>query len=171
MKRFFMIIIVLMCAVNVSGIAQEFPKADGIQPARGVFGLGLIVGEPTGLSGKYWLGSDRALDFAFGASFFTDFRLHATYLYHIDVFDNQRVPLYYGFGGSISGRTGRIAEFGGGADRNRHRTGLGVRGSVGVSYLLPTAPFDFFVEFGSVLIVFPPAALDIDLSIGVRYYF
>jgi hypothetical protein len=162
---------IILSVLSFQAPAQEFPQADGIQPARGLFGLGLIVGEPTGLSGKYWLGPDRAVDFAFGASFFTDFRLHATYLYHIDVFDNQRVPLYYGIGGSISGRTGRVAEFGGGADRNRERVGVGVRGSIGVSYLVPTAPFDFFVEFGGVLIVFPPAALDIDVSIGVRYYF
>jgi hypothetical protein len=160
---------VLIMSIVVGTNAQEFPRADGIQPAHGLFGMGLIVGEPTGISAKYWLGSDRAVDFALGASFFTDFRAHVTYLYHVDVFDNQRVPLYYGIGGSIAGRTGRIAEFG--SDTRRDRVGLGVRGAVGVSYLVPTAPFDLFIEFGSVLIVFPPAALDIDLSIGMRYYF
>jgi len=168
MRRIY--VIILLCFVTVSTVyTQDFPRAEGIQPARGVFGMGLIIGEPTGLSGKYWLGSDRAIDFALGASLFTDFRAHVTYLYHIDVFDEQRVPLYYGIGGSIAGRTGRVAEFG--SDRRRDRVGLGIRGAIGVSYLVPTAPFDLFIEFGSVLIVFPPAALDIDLSIGMRYYF
>ncbi len=168
MKRL-QILVMTLLLTSAAVESQDFPRADGIQPARGVFGMGLIVGEPTGLSAKYWLRSDRAIDFAFGASFFTDFRMHATYLYHVDVFDNQRVPLYYGVGGSIAGRTGRVAEIG--TDRRRDRVGLGIRGAIGVSYLVPTAPFDLFVEFGSVLIVFPPAALDIDLSIGIRYYF
>lgn len=168
MKRLQLITLGLILFVTTAP-AQDFPRADGIQPARGLFGMGLILGEPTGLSAKYWLRSDRAVDFALGASLLTDFRLHATYLHHVDVFDHQRVPLYYGIGGSIAGRTGRVAEFG--SDRRRDRVGLGIRGAIGVSYLVPTAPFDLFIEFGSVLIVFPPAALDLDLSIGFRYYF
>jgi hypothetical protein len=168
MKRVLLIgVILLLSGATVH--AQDFPRAEGIQPAHGVFGVGLIIGEPTGLSAKYWLGSARAVDFALGASFFTNFRLHGTYLHHVNVFDNQRAPLYYGIGASIAGRSGRVAEFG--TDTRRDRIGLGVRGAIGVSYLVPTAPFDAFIEFGSVLIVFPPAALDIDLSIGVRYYF
>lgn len=159
----------ILISLCMSLNAQDFPRAEGIQPARGLFGMGLIVGEPTGLSAKYWVRSDRAVDFAFGASFFTDFRLHATYLYHVDVFDHQRVPLYYGIGGSIAGRSGRVAEIGRG--ERRDRVGMGVRGAIGVSYLVPTAPFDLFVEFGSVLIVLPAAAFDIDLSVGIRYYF
>ncbi len=168
MRRLFLIMILVLLSIPAIH-AQDFPRAEGIQPARGLFGMGLIVGEPSGLSAKYWLRADRAIDFAFGASFLTDFRAHATYLYHVDAFDHQRVPLYYGIGGSIAGRTGRVAEFG--SDTRRDRVGLGVRGAIGVSYLIPTAPFDLFIKFGSVLIVFPPAALDIDLSIGARYYF
>lgn len=167
--RRILLLTILMTNFIAAANSQDFPRADGIQPARGLFGMGLIIGEPTGISAKYWLGSERAVDFALGASIFTDFRAHATYLYHVDVFDNQRVPMYYGIGGSIAGRTGRVAEFG--SDTRRDRVGLGVRGAIGVSYLVPTAPFDLFIEFGSVLIVFPPAALDIDLSIGIRYYF
>lgn len=168
MKRLLLIVISFV-TFFAAAVAQDFPRAEGIHPERGLFGMGLIVGEPSGLSAKYWVGSDRAIDFAVGVSFFTDFRAHATYLYHIDAFDNQRVPLYYGIGGSIAGRTGRVADFG--SDTRRDRVGLGVRGALGVSYLIPTAPFDLFIEFGSVLIVFPPVALDMDLSVGARYYF
>ncbi len=168
-SRYVPVWILLFFICEVKG--QDFPAATGFSPERGVFGAGVIVGEPTGLSAKYWTSSDKAWDFAFGASFFTDFRLHATRLWHIDVFDNQRVPLHYGIGVSLAGKSGRIAEFRGGSPRHRDRIGIGIRGSVGVSYLVPTAPFDLFAEIGGVLVVFPPAALDIDLSVGVRYYF
>jgi hypothetical protein len=169
MRKLYTTFLFLMTMIPVMLNAQTFPTATGITPQRGVFGAGLIVGEPTGISAKYWIASDRAWDFAFGASYFSDIRLHGTYLWHVDVFDNQRVPLYYGVGAAILGRTGRVATFGG--TRNRHGVGFGARASIGVSYLVPTAPFDFFAEIGSILIVVPPAAFDIDFSIGVRYYF
>src|ERR1039457_238047 len=33
------------------------------------YGIGIILGEPSGLSGKYWLNSTNALDFGLGFSF------------------------------------------------------------------------------------------------------
>jgi hypothetical protein len=169
MKRHIYTLVFLFILTTVHAYAQSFPAATGITPQRGIFGVGIILGEPTGLSAKYWTAADRAWDFALGASFYTDFRLHATHIWHIDAFNNQRVPFYYGIGGAVLGRTGRVATFGG--KRYSHSAGFGARASVGVSYLLPTAPFDFFAEIGSILIIVPPAAFDIDFSIGVRYYF
>ena len=50
-------------------------------------GLGavILIGEPTGLSGKYWLDDSRALDFGLGSSFFhtyTAFSLHSDLIFH-----------------------------------------------------------------------------------------
>jgi hypothetical protein len=49
------------------------------------FGLGIILGEPTGISAKYWTGSTTALDFGLGYSFEKNSRmhLHADYLFHV----------------------------------------------------------------------------------------
>jgi hypothetical protein len=151
--------------------AQTFPRAEGLNPSRGTFGMGVIIGEPTGLSGKYWLGGNRALDFAFGASFFTDYRLHGMYLFHVDAFGHQRVPLHYGLGVSFAGGAGKIVRIGRGTETRSEKYGLGPRGTVGISYLVPSAPFDLFTEIGAVLFVVPSAVLALDLSLGARYYF
>ncbi|MBW6511085.1 MAG: hypothetical protein K0A93_03060 [Desulfuromonadaceae bacterium] len=46
--------------------------------------LGVIVGEPTGISGKYWLDTRQAIDFAAAWSFSANnsFQFHADSLRH-----------------------------------------------------------------------------------------
>src|SRR5262245_21090070 len=50
----------------------------------GPFGLGLIIGSPTGISGKVYFNKQNALDFAIGAAFVNQrgFHIHADYLWH-----------------------------------------------------------------------------------------
>ena len=67
------------------------------------FGVGVILGEPTGLSGKYWISPERAFDVALAYSFLEDnksFAFHADHLYHMEGIIDQhyKMPLYYGFG-------------------------------------------------------------------------
>lgn len=171
MKRIGCLIIILMLVAASGAKGQEFPRATGPSPAGGLFGLGVVVGEPTGFSAKYWTRSDRALDFALGASFYSDFRFHATYLFHVDAFNHQRVPLHYGIGLSLTGKGDRSVVVGGGSVTRRSELGIGPRGSLGVSYLLPNAPFDLFLEIGATLFVVRPAGLELDLLVGTRFYF
>ena len=48
------------------------------------FGIGIMIGEPTGLSMKQWLNSSNAIDAGVGWSFTENgsIHLHADYLYH-----------------------------------------------------------------------------------------
>ena len=48
------------------------------------FGIGIILGEPTGLSLKYWLDEERAIDGAAAWSYSENdsFQLHGDYLIH-----------------------------------------------------------------------------------------
>ena len=49
------------------------------------FGLGVVLGEPTGISAKYWLTSGGALDFGLGYSFTSSnsvFDFYADYVFH-----------------------------------------------------------------------------------------
>jgi hypothetical protein len=67
------------------------------------FGLGIMVGEPTGISWKYWSGGDRALagGVAWGLSNNGYFHLHADYLFHkMDLIpvSTGKLPLYFGPG-------------------------------------------------------------------------
>ncbi len=171
MKRILFLLIVVMFGSNIEAVGQQFPRASGPSPRSGLFGLGVVVGEPTGLSAKYWTRSNRALDFALGASYYSDFRFHATYLFHIDAFNYQRFPLFYGIGISITGKGNRTVVLGRNTITRRGELGMGPRGALGVSYLLPSAPFDLFFEIGATLFVVQPVGLELDLLIGTRFYF
>ena len=90
----------LTLIVALCGIASAAPK-DGI-------GIGVIVGEPTGLSLKKWIGDDRALDAGIAWSFSENdsLHLHADYLFHrFDLLScsgaRGRLPVYFGIGGRL----------------------------------------------------------------------
>lgn len=131
--------------------------------AGGPFGLGIILGEPTGISGKYFLSSRNAIDGAVAWSLDGDNDLHlqGDYLYHwygkISV-DKGRAPVYAGFGGRIRFRES-------GDDR------VGVRFPVGVGYEFTDAPFDVFLELVPMLDLAPDTDFDLEGAIGGRFYF
>lgn len=126
-------------------------------------GLGVILGEPTGFSGKYWLDDDHAVDFGLAYSFVhpdNTLSLHADYLFHRFniVRAEARFPVYFGFGGRI--------HFG-----NKDGNTLGARGVVGILWMHHSLPIDLFVELAPVFNLFPETSLQLDLAIGGRYFF
>jgi len=126
------------------------------------FGLGIILGEPTGISAKKWLDDKSALDGAVAWSLVTpsSFHLHIDYLYHkFNIFDVQKgkLPLYFGIGARI--RIGDVE------DR------LGIRIPVGICYIFEQSPLDIFFELGPVLDLTPATRLRLTGSIGIRYFF
>jgi hypothetical protein len=66
--------------------ARPRPRAGKSFEANKTFGLGLMLGAPSGLSGKYFLSSDNALDFGVGAIGYyrgrSGLHLHLDYLWH-----------------------------------------------------------------------------------------
>ncbi len=128
------------------------------------FGLGVIIGEPTGPCFKYWLGSKSAIDGAVAWSFEKNgsLHIHADYLLHyfsfIDV-KKGRFPFYYGLGGRI--------KFGHNDDDDR----LGVRIPLGLEYLFEGAPPGIFIELVPILDLVPKTEIEYNAAIGVRYYF
>jgi hypothetical protein len=126
------------------------------------FGIGVIVGEPTGISIKQWLSTKTAFDAAVAWSFAreTSLHIHADYLVHaFDEFDTEEsVPLYYGIGGRLKTSDGGDAR-------------LGVRGVIGIGYLFREAPIDLFFEVAPILDVAPRTELSINGGFGARYFF
>ena len=151
MKRSFLYIIILFFGTISS--AQD----------KG-YGIGIILGEPSGLSGKYWLKNTNALDFGLGFSF-TNFnnsriQLHCDYLWNnYNIFKTpERLVFYYGPG--IKLLTG-----------GNNDAKLGVRGVAGIGWLIKDAPLDVFFEIAPVVYIIPGTILKIDAGIGARYYF
>jgi hypothetical protein len=136
-----------------------------ISPAQDKgYGIGIILGEPSGLSGKYWLNNTNALDFELGFSF-TNFnnsriQLNCDYLWNnYDLFKtSEKLIIYYGPG---------IKILTGGSNDAK----LGVRGVAGVGWFIKDAPLDVFFEAAPVVYMIPGTILKIDGGIGARYYF
>lgn len=131
---------------------------------NGTFGLGVIVGEPTGISGKLWLSGKTAIDGAVAWSFEKDarFQLHGDFLVHkFDLIkvDKGRMPLYYGIGGRI-----KMWE-------NDRDDNVGVRFPVGLEYLIADTPLDIFIEVVPILDLAPDTDLEFNAAIGIRYFF
>ncbi|NTU69027.1 MAG: hypothetical protein HGB02_09165 [Chlorobiaceae bacterium] len=127
------------------------------------FGVGVIVGEPTGISFKKWTDDTHAVDAALAFSL-TDgnpFQFHADYLIH-DTSGSipelkGSLPWYYGIGGRVKADNGE--------------TRVGVRIPVGISYMFADAPLDFFAEVAPVVDIAPYVSLRLNGALGLRYYF
>jgi len=135
----------------------------------GNFGLGIIVGEPTGFSAKLWMGNNTALDGAVAWSFLGNdgnhnhnrvLHVHADLLFHnFNLFNvnRGRLPLYYGIGGRI-----KFHE-----DNNR----IGIRIPVGLEYIFERNYVDMFLEVVPLFDLTPETKFRINSGIGIRYFF
>lgn len=125
------------------------------------FGLGIILGEPTGISFKSWTGSNTAIDggIAWSLEHNGSFHLHVDYLFHnfnLVKPEKGKVAVYYGVGGRI---------------RTKRRERVGVRIPVGISYFVEKAPIEIFLELGPVLDLAPATEFGVTGGVGFRYYF
>jgi len=167
LMKFFGMFLIILALAALPGAATVFATdiAEEGEPGM-VFGLGIILGEPTGISAKYWLSRTSALDFAAAWSFDGDdeFQFHSDYLMHFyDVIHVQegKLPVYFGFGARIKHEK----------HRHDHDTVFGIRVPVGFSYELSRVPVELFGEFVPVLDIAPDTEGDINIGVGVRYYF
>jgi hypothetical protein len=139
------------------------------------FGFGIIIGEPTGATIKYWVDNDNALVASIGSSYFGDPRLGIDYLWHFDAFNSRVVNLYAGPGGVIGfGKGGGGYWYSDHKDRFYYRSGsnagLGIRGVFGLDVVPQRTPLEFFFEFGTLVGLAPDFGSAIDVAVGVRFY-
>ena len=153
MRKKFSILLLILIFLSLSNKGLAYEKND--------FGLGIILGSPTGLSAKLWLSKSSAFDAAAAWSFSRKGRLqiHGDYLWHnFDLIEVEEgsFPLYYGLGFRLN--------FG-------DEVEAGVRFPIGIEYLFSGAPFDIFVEVVPILQVIKKTDFEIDGAIGVRFFF
>ncbi|MFO7675199.1 MAG: hypothetical protein R6X12_02610 [bacterium] len=130
-------------------------------------GLGVIVGEPTGVSAKFWLGGNMAFDAAAAWSVYryTALHIHADVLYHN--FDLLKVspgalPAYVGVGGRVK-LAGRVED--------EKDVRIGVRVPFGLEYLFEPVPVGLFLEVAPILDLVPGTGFGINGALGARWYF
>jgi len=161
------VVAVLLGLIATSAVAQDHSV-----PVKDQLGVGVIVGEPTGLSLKYWLDKEHAIDGAAAWSFWdgNGFQLHADYLWHnFDLLGEPsgldgKLPIYYGVGARLKFRD----------DKRKHDdnsdTVFGIRIPVGISCLCDNKPFDLFVEIAPIPDLTPDVELSFSIAVGMRFY-
>ncbi len=152
MKRIILFVITLIFVLTNCSFSQD----------KG-FGLGVILGEPTGVSAKSWISSTTAIDAALAWSFVDNgaLHIHADYLIHnfqlISIDGKGKLPVYYGIGARI--------KFG------NDDTRLAVRIPVGIDYMFGDAPVDIFLEVVPMLELIPKTKFQFNAALGARYFF
>lgn len=127
------------------------------------FGVGLQLGAPLGITAKYWLEqSPVGLRGLLGTDFkaltiFADALYHFKNVASLDLpFENGQLAFYLGAGPEI---------------RLRDRTRLGLRIPFGFNNLFANQQWDAFAEFVPVVRLLPDIGANVDIGLGMRYYF
>ncbi len=151
--------------------------------ANKTFGLGLELGVPTGLTGKYFVSPSGALDFGIGAIYSHYYygdglHLYADYLWHpVSLASTPafELPFYVGVGlryWDFEYCDRQVCGYGGSA--------VGVRVPLGLAFDFNNTPLDIFVQLVPVIDFLDGdyydryddrAHLGVDLSLGLRYWF
>jgi hypothetical protein len=139
---------------------------------QGKFGVGVIIGEPTGFAWKYKVSGANAFDGAIGLTPGDRFRFHFDYLWEKRSFQEEHLLLHYGAGIAFgTGGSQYLALNRGDTYVVVDRTlGFALRGVVGLTYEFPRSLFDAFVELAPLLLVTPAGGLGFDAAVGVRVY-
>lgn len=135
-------------------------KAQANPKGNNNFGLGIILGEPTGLSIKSWNGDQSAFSIGAAWSLSEDeaLHLHADFQLHswFENIERGRLAFYYGIGGRVI---------------FTDDAKIGARVPLGLNYIFDTLPFDLFVEATPILDFTPNVKLAGNGGVGARYYF
>lgn len=143
-----MMLLILILLISVASYSQNRN-----------FGIGMQLGEPTGVDAKIWTNNVNALDFGLAWSFDDreEMIMQADYVWHsFDVFpvSQGELPIYFGVGARFIFSEDPL---------------LGARVPVGLAYMLETFPLDVFVEIAPILNLTPATRFDLGGGLGVRF--
>ena len=120
--------------------------------------LGIILGEPTGISLKMWQSNNTAFDAGFAWSFSGSgsMHVHVDYLRHnwLDINDGD-LALYYGLGGRVL---------------FKDDPKVGVRIPVGMQYMIPNSRLSVFFEVAPLMDLIPDTSFEVNGGLGLRIF-
>ncbi len=150
----------ILCTTIFLSIQVNTVNAQAATGNGGNFGVGFMVGEPTGVSIKNWNNEFTAV--VIGAAWSLGrneaLHLHTDFLFHswFEEFETTGLNFYYGLGARV------IFE----DDPN-----FGIRVPIGLNYVFQNIPFDMFVEAVPILDLSPDLVFAGNGAFGLRYYF
>ena len=126
------------------------------------FGIGIVVGEPSGITASLPIGATNSLNLTAGYGLShheANLTLLGNYVWHereLVTVDAGKVSLYYGPGVRVL-----LAE--------AAEVGLGV--TLGIDYLVETAPLQIYLEICPGINIVPNTNMNATAGLGARYFF
>jgi hypothetical protein len=166
--KYLLLLLITVILLNQSEINAQSPQGKD-------FGFGIILGDPTGGTLKWWTQRDNAFVFDIGSSYFGSPRIGVDYLWHFNAFNSDVAYLFAGPGGVIGfGETRGGFWYKHRGDwffvRERSEVGIAARGVFGVNVIPRNTPIETFFELGVLLGLAPAFGTAIDAAIGIRFY-
>src|SRR5690606_28092866 len=126
-------------------LLRASPPSTPARAEAGAFGLGLILGQPTGITGAYGLSERTAIDAALGLTIFDgrDFYVHGEFLWYLPPLvrgSSAELSAYLGIGGFLVTHDDPV---------------IGARAPFGLSLDFAAAPIELFLEVSVLLAVVP----------------
>ena len=136
--------------------------------AESKFGAGFILGDPSGITAKFFIDDVYALDIGLGPSAYDGFYFYVDFLRHLDnIFPVKELVLYVGIGAGFQNR-----------DRDNYNNNkkddedsLELRMPFGVEYTFKEVPVGLFAEIAPSTEFIPDFDFNIRGGTGARYYF
>lgn len=130
--------------------------------------IGVVLGDPTGLSGRFGLDGQHSLEgaIAYSTGSRSGLHVHTTYLRDnartFSVENSGPIEMYYGIGLRV------IA-----IDSGKHdgEVAVGPRAPLGLLYNINNPNLEIFGELSLALDLVPDTDVDLDAGIGMRYRF
>ncbi len=138
--------------------------------AQADFGLGVILGSPTGISAKYTMSQSNAIDGAIAWDLDEDdIHFHGDYLWLKNKglrLDRIALDWFYGIGGRL-----RMFDNDGRRNDDDDDFSLGVRAPIGIGYTFADPRIEVFGELALILDLIEDTDIDLDGGIGARFHF
>jgi hypothetical protein len=171
MVRFFLLSLAVTVSVSFS------PLLSASAHAKDRFGIGLIVGDPTGPTGKHHFGGRPAyIDWAVGFPLLDGRGLygHVDFLWQptIKTFPRARMDFYFGIGPKLYFWDGDNNNNNGNDNNNNNSSfWLGARAPLGLDFMFSRVPIEVFVEAAAGLWIIRDVDFDLDVAAGARWWF
>ncbi len=143
-------------------------SANAYGPKEKRFGLGIVAGDPTGITGKGYLSNRLAVDAHVGWSLIEEsFSIIGDVTYDflqlpVQGSTNVKIPFYVGVGGKIG-----VDQ----AGKNDGKTLFGIRVPIGLAFQWENHPIEVFIEIAPGIELIPETEFDLTGGIGARFYF
>lgn len=144
-----------------------------VNSKAGDIGIGLKLGDPTGLTAKFKLSKVNSVVVDLGSSYFGNPRINVDYIWDFNAFNSSQVNLYAGLGAVVGLGEGNEFFYKRGKDKFYYRdsgVGIGANAVFGLNFMPKNTPLELFVELGALVGISPDFGSNGEGSIGVRFY-